>query len=117
MLISTVAYLGLVVAMAGLVCMVKPIRWLQIQARRRAAAVAGMGVVVIAIALALPAPESRIDRAKSRLDEIATVWQFREFHTIRVAAPPERVFDAIKRVRIAVSITWRKIEAFVRRAD
>jgi hypothetical protein len=27
------------------------------------------------------------------------VWQFRERHTIRVAAPPSRVFDAIRRVR------------------
>jgi len=99
MLASTVVYLGLMIAIAGLVFVVKPIGWLRILTRRRAAAIAGMGVVMIAIALVLPAPESRINRVETRLDEFAPVWQFREFHTIRIAAPPARVFDAIKRVR------------------
>lgn len=99
MLTSTIVYLGFMIAIAGLVGAVKPIGWLRIPTPRRAAAVAGMGVVVIAIALVLPAPESRITGVATRLDEFAPVWQFREFHTIRIAAPPARVFDAIKRVR------------------
>jgi hypothetical protein len=99
MLAPTVVYLGLMIAIAGLVFFVKPIRWLRILTRRRAAAIAGMGVVVVAIALILPAPESRINRVETRLDEFAPVWQFREFQTIRIAAPPAPVFDAIKRVR------------------
>ncbi len=59
---------------------------------------AGMGVVVAGIGFTLPASESRISRVETRLDEFAPVWQFREFHTIRVTAPPARVFEAIKRV-------------------
>jgi hypothetical protein len=47
----------------------------------------------------------------SRLGEFAPVWQFRERHGIRVAAPPERVFAAIRRVRadeifLFRTLTW-----------
>lgn len=99
MLASAVVYLGLMIAVAGLVFFVKPIRWLRIATRRRAMAMAGVGVVMVGITLILPAPESRIGRVETRLDEFAPVWQFREFHTISIAAPPARVFEAIKRVR------------------
>lgn len=99
MLASTVVYLGLMIAVAGLVLFVKPIQWLRIPTRRRAVAMAGVGVVMVGIALILPASESRISRVETRLDEFAPVWQFREFHTISIAAPPARVFEAIKRVR------------------
>lgn len=40
--------------------------------------------------------ESRIERVESRLDEFIPVWHFGEFHTINIAAPPARVFEAIK---------------------
>lgn len=99
MLASTVVYLGLMIAVAGLVFFVKPVRWLRIPTRRRAVAMAGVGVVMVGIALILPASESRISRVETRLDQFAPVWQFREFHTISIAAPPARVFEAIKRVR------------------
>ena len=59
----------------------------------------GVGVVAAGIGFTLPASESRIRRVETRLDEFTPVWQFREFHTIKIAAPPARVFDAIKRVR------------------
>ncbi len=49
--------------------------------------------------------------SRTRLDEFAPRWQFREYHSIRIAAPPERVFEAIKQVRadeIALfhALTW-----------
>ena len=99
MLASTVVYLGLAIATAGLVLFVKPIRWLHVPTRRRALAIAGMGIVMTGVGLILPASESRISRVETRLDEFAPVWQFRESHTIRIAAPPARVFEAIARVR------------------
>jgi hypothetical protein len=99
MLISAVVYLGLVIAVAGLVFFVKPMGRLGIPTRRRAVALAGIGVVMAGIALLLPASESRISRVHTRLDEFAPVWQFREFHAISIDAPPARVFEAIKRVR------------------
>jgi hypothetical protein len=84
---------------AGLVLVVKPIRRLRVTTRWRGFGVAAGGVLLAGIALIFPASESQVTRVETRLDEFAPVWQFREFHTIEVAAPRARVFDAIKRVR------------------
>jgi len=45
------------------------------------------------------------------LDDFMPVWQFRERHAIRIAAPPARVFTAIKNVRaneifLFKTMTW-----------
>ncbi len=111
MLASTLFYAGLSLGFAGLFLVIKPIRRLRVPTRRRALRVAATGVAVAAVALALPAPESRVDRATTRLDEFAPVWQFHERHTIRIATPPSRVYDAIKRVRadeitLFGTLTW-----------
>jgi hypothetical protein len=99
MLGSLIVYFGLLMATAGLVLVVKPIRRLRVTSRWRGFGVAGAGVLLAGIGLILPVSESRVTRVKTRLDEFAPVWQFREFHTIEIAAPPARVFEAIKRVR------------------
>jgi hypothetical protein len=99
MLGSAIVYLGLIVAVGGLVLVVVPKRRFRIPTRRRAFAVVGAGMLITGIGLVLPASESRVTRIDTRLDEFAPSWQFREFHTLAVAAPPGRVFDAIKRVR------------------
>lgn len=111
MLGSLVLYLGLSVAVAGLALAVRPIARLGITRRARGLAIAGLGVPLAGLALALPASESRAARMATRLDEFAPRWQFREYHELKVAAPPERVFDAIRRVRadeIALfqTLTW-----------
>jgi hypothetical protein len=67
--------------------------------RRRGLMAFVAGVALIVIAYALPAPESRVARAASHLDAIVPVWQFNEFHSRNVAAPPERVFHAVRKVR------------------
>jgi hypothetical protein len=99
MLGSIIVYVGLTIAVTGVICVVKPIGWLRIRTRPRALAVAGAGLMVAGIGLALPAPESRIARVETRLDEFSPTWQFREWHTLSIAAPPPRVYDAIRRVR------------------
>jgi hypothetical protein len=104
-------YSGLIVAVAGIVLLVKPIGRLRAWTRSRRVVVAGAGVLLAGVGLILPAPESRVARAQTRLDEFAPAWQFREFHAMRVAAPPSRVFDAIKRVRadeirLFRALTW-----------
>jgi hypothetical protein len=111
MLGSAIVYLGLVATLTGFALAVKPVRRLRVPTRRRALGVAGAGVLVAVIGLALPASESRAGRAGTRLDEFVPVWQFREFHTIDVAAPPERVFDAIKRVRPDEILLFRTLIA------
>jgi hypothetical protein len=70
-----------------------------------------VGLAVGAAGVLLPAGESRIRGATTRLDEFAPVWQFHEVHTLRIAAPPDRVFDAIKQVRadeifLFHTLTW-----------
>jgi len=96
---SAIVYLGLVIALAGLAAVVKPIRRLGIGTRRRGAGVAGAGMVLAFAGLLLPATESRATHVQTHLDEFMPVWQFREVHTIDVAATPARVFEVMNRVR------------------
>jgi len=107
---SAVVYSGLIVALVGLVLLVLFVKSGSI-GRGQAAIVMAGGVLIAAAGLALPAPESRVGRAESRLDEVVPVWQFRERHAIRIAASPERVFDALRRVRadeifLFRTLTW-----------
>jgi hypothetical protein len=111
MLGSAVVYLGLITAAAGLVCVVKPMRRLRVTTRGRGLGVAGAGVLLAAIGLMLPVSESHVARAETRLDEFVPVWQFREIHTIDIAAPPARVFEAIKRVRPDEILLFRTLIA------
>jgi hypothetical protein len=108
---SAVVYSGLVLALIGFIFILKPVRRLRIRTRRHGLAVAGAGVALATIGALLPAPEYRAGPAQTRLDEFAPVWQFRELHTISIAAPPARVFEAIKRVRadeirLFQTLTW-----------
>lgn len=92
-------YLGLVMALVGAVCVVVPIRRLGIRKRSQGVLIAAAGVAVVLVGFALPAPESRVVRVESHLDEFMAVWQFDERHSIAIAAPPGRVFQAIREVR------------------
>jgi hypothetical protein len=100
---SAVVYAGAVLAFVGFIAIfvVKPI----------GLAVAAAGIVLVAIGMLLPAPESRAISPRTRLDEFVPAWQFREFHSTVVAAPPARVFAAIKAVRadeirLFRALTW-----------
>ncbi len=111
MIWSVIVYLGFVIAAAGVVLVVKPIRRLRVTTRSRGLMVAAAGAFLAVIGLLLPVSESRVTRMESRLDEFAPAWQFREYHTIRVAAEPSVVFEAIQRVRadeirLFRALTW-----------
>ena len=73
-----------------------------------------VGLVLTIVAIALPAPEMRAAGIATHLDEIVPVWQFSESHTTRVAAPPERVFEAIRAVR-ADEIAFFRLLTWIRR--
>ncbi len=111
---SAVVYSGIVVLVAGLTCCVKPIRRLRIRTRGRALMVAAAGACITAAGLLLPAAESHVAQQQTRLDEYVPDWQFDERHTLAIAAPPERVFDAIRRVR-ADEITLFRLLTWIRR--
>ena len=53
-------------------------------------------------------------KPETRLDEFVPVWQFGEHHSIRVAAPPAKVFDAVKHIR-AGEITFFRTLTWIRR--
>ncbi len=108
---SVIVYSGLIIALAGVVLLVKPIRRLRAWTRPRRLVVSGAGVLLAGVGLILPVSESRVARVQTRLDEFVPAWQFREYHVIRVAAPSPRVFDAMKRVRadeirLFRALTW-----------
>jgi hypothetical protein len=107
---SALVYAAAVSALAGVIFVAKPIRRLRMT-RLRGIAIAAAGVVLAVAGLFLPVSESRVSRATTRLDELSPVWQFHELHEIRIAASPERVFEAIKRVRadeiwLFRTLTW-----------
>ena len=111
MLGSAALYSGVVIAAGGLALCVKPIRRIGIATRMRASLIAAIGVLIASGAFLLPVSESRAAGGPTLLDRFTPVWQFHEVHRRRVAAPPPRVFDAIKRVRadeIALfhALTW-----------
>lgn len=106
---SAIVYLGLITAAAGLIAVIKPIRRFGLPTRRHGLLVMLAGIVVIAIGFILPAPESHVGRSESRLDEFAPAWQFHEVHSIRIGAPPERVFEAIKQVRADEIVLFRAL--------
>jgi hypothetical protein len=99
MLVPALVYAAILVTLAGLLSLLRPLRWAGIPTRPRAALAVGAGLLTVGTLLLLPAPEARTDRAATRLDEFMPVWQFREYHERRIAAPPAVVFEAKKRLR------------------
>ena len=104
---SAILYAGLLNAFAGFVSVLIPMRWLRIPTRRRGAAVFAVGVLSAFIGLVLPAPERRVANVATHLDESVPKWQFREHHETRVAATPDRVFEAIRAVRADEILLFR----------
>ena len=106
---SASLYAGVVVSVAGLLMTVKPIARLRVRTRRRALAVAAAGSLLGAAALSAPVFDAHAAATSTRLDEFAPAWQFHEVHTLRVNAPPARVFDAIKQVRADEILLFRAL--------
>jgi hypothetical protein len=108
MLGSAVVYTGLVVAFFGAVASIRS------KSRRAGLALAASGVALTTIGFLLPTRESRVRRAVSQLDRFIPVWQFNELHTISVAAPPEKVYEAIRHVR-ADEVRLFRVLTWIRR--
>ena len=115
MLGSTLVYSALLLTCAGLVAVIRPLPGVRLHTRARGLAVAIGGLTVACGGLLLPAFESRTRAATMRLDEFAPAWQFHEVHTIRIAAPPARVYEAIKGVRADEIFLFRTL-TWIRRA-
>jgi hypothetical protein len=92
MLLSLLLYAGLIAAIVATFAML----WRR--TRRRAAAILIGGAALVLIALTWPAGEERVSTTASKLDALMPRWQFVERHEIRIAAPPERIYAAIRNV-------------------
>jgi hypothetical protein len=94
----TVVYLGLISSFVGAISVIKPLAFLGIHTRQRAALVVAVGFLVAVIGCLLPAKEMRVETVRTHLDEFMPVYQFHEFHSIRIPAGREQVYRAIKSV-------------------
>jgi len=110
MLGSFLLYAGAIVCVAGLVLAIWPMQRLGL-GRSSGTLIAAVGVLLVVIAVRLPAPESRVPRATTHLDDFMPRWQFNEYHRVRVKAPAARVYDAMKHVKaneifLFKTLTW-----------
>lgn len=106
-------YLGLI-TFAGAISVIRPLSFLGIPTRQRALLVVAIGFVVTVIGCLLPAKEIRINPLRTQLDHFAPIYQFNEFHSIRIATDKEHVYRAIKSVS-ADEITLFRTLVWIRR--
>ena len=108
--ISTLVYAGLAAILAGAVSVVKPLEFLRIRTRARGALILLISLVAAVATLVLPAGDTRI---QSQIDEFAPVYQMGEIRTIRVNAPHDRIYAAIREVTLDEiaffqTLTWMR---------
>ena len=98
MLPVLLVYLGPVISVLGFIWLVKPVAFGKIGSRTRGLIALVIGSAIATAGVLFPAPDMRIPSPHNRLDEFAPIYQFREFHSVRVNAPADRVYVAIKAV-------------------
>lgn len=94
--LSTLAYAGIVLALAGLANVVLPFRFLGVRRRAAGALILAGGVALASAALLWPASTIRVAQSKTRLDEFMPEYQFFERHWARIHARPEPVMRAVR---------------------
>ena len=104
-----VTYLGLITTCVGGVSVLRPLGFLAIHSRGQALAVIASGLVVVIIGGSLPAREIRATTARAHLDQFVPAWQFAEFHSIRIAAPREKIYLAIQQVTAEEILFFRTL--------
>ena len=111
---SYLVYLGLVLFLLGLVSLLWPLRLVYIRTRLMALVVSGTGLLVSLGILLLPYPDREAASSVTKLDDWMPRWQVGERHTLRIAAPPEKVFAAIHQVRADEILLFRTLTAIRR---
>jgi len=105
-LASAIVYCGLIVLLAGLASMIRPIRRLGIKTRRRGTITSVAGILLFVGGTNLPAAEVALSTTTLLIDEFLSSYHFNEFHSTRIHAPPEIVYAAVRQV------TAREIKLF-----
>ncbi len=111
LLASSGVYGGGMAIVIGLITLARPARWLRIGTRRKAAAGVIAGAALVGIGFLVPARQRHVETQRTELDRYFPVWQFAERHSIEIAAPPDRVYRAIKEVTadeipLFQALTW-----------
>jgi hypothetical protein len=114
MLDSYLVYLGFALAVAGIVSLVRPMRFLYIRTRRLALAVVVIGALLSVANALIPYGENKAATTATKLDEWMPRWQVGEKHAIEIAAPPDKVFAAIHAVRADEIFLFRTLIAIRR---
>ena len=111
---SYFVYLGLVLALLGLISLICPLRFLSIRTRVIGAFVLAFGTLLSMASLMFPYSEKQIAPSTTKLDEWMPRWQVGERHGIEVNAPPEKVFAAIHAVTADEIFLFRTLIAIRR---
>ncbi len=98
MLGVVVVQVGLAVAVAGGLSLLKPLSSVGVSTRRRGALTLAAGAVLVAFGMLLPAVETRVTVRRTHLDEFSPAYQFSESHQIRIDAPREQIYRAVNEV-------------------
>lgn len=114
MLDSYLVYLGLALFCAGLVSLIRPLRFVYIRTRGLALMVAGFGLLLSLGILLLPYGNQEAISRFSKLDEWMPRWQVGERHVLKIAASPAKVFAAIHEVRADEILLFRTLTAIRR---
>jgi len=102
-------YLGLIAAFLGGVSLLRPLSFLAIRTRRQAALVLVLGLMVVVMGGSLPARVVHVATPRTELDQFAPVYQFSEFHSMRITAPKEQVYRALKSVTAEEIVLFRTL--------
>ena len=113
MLGSALFYAAAVVAAAGLLSLVRPLRWIGIRTRRRGMLVASASVALALGTTLLPDPVRATTARDTLIDQWLPEWHFGEYHERRVRGSPREVFAAIRRVRASDIFLFRTL-TFIR---
>jgi len=68
-----------------------------------------LGATIAIAWLAYPIREHRVARVETRLDEFMPVWQFGEYHSIEIAVPPARAYEAMRAVTADEILLFRTL--------
>ena len=110
---SALFYAGAVTALAGLLSLIRPLRWLGIRTRGRGALVVAAGAALALGAMLLPDATRTTDARDTLIDRWLPEWQFGEYHERRVRASPRQAFAAIRSVRSSDIFLFRTL-TFIR---
>jgi hypothetical protein len=111
---SYFVYFGFTLFFAGVISLIRPLRFLYIRTRRAATILTVAGMVLSVGTLLLPYQEKQTVGPMTKIDNWMPRFQVGERHTLRIAATPDRVFAAIHEVRADEILLFRTLVAIRR---